>query len=223
MTLTPPPVRPTVPPSNAPSKWRVAWASLLGKPTSLTEAGLTIAGVLAGPLEVRRTGGPPLVLQRNENTAAVRTMLELRRNGATKGFLALDGSDRIAVLHSDGTTVLMYLELSGIVNALDRFKAPHLEATTDVKTPKVLDATGTQVVGAQQPAIADGVATSGSAGGGSSVSGATPATLDDVGGAYAYADGAYVLAGDAHGTAATALTKVNAALAALRAHGLIHT
>lgn len=229
--LKPPTIRPNVPPADAPSKWRNTWRSLLGKPTTLEEAGITSLDTrkpLNGPLAINSKGKPDLKLQRLETSAAVLPVIEIIRNGVTLGFVGIDASDNIAVLAANGTTVLLSVVRSGgsqgEADALLRFKAPHLEGTTDAKAPAYLDGAGTQVVGAQQAAIANGTATSGSPPGTNSTGGTPtdPATLGDVDGVYGVTNGLEASVADALGTANTALATANAALGAMRTHGLIH-
>lgn len=217
MRQKPPPLSPTVPPSTSPGKPRVTYESLLNKPDLSTLTGpVTIAPTPStshadGALTITETAKPDLILKRTESVAAVLQFIELVRNGSIKGFIALDASDRVAILHSDGTTVLFYVTLAGVASA-DVFDAGAEHRTA-----------GTKVVGTQGGAIADGTATTGSPDGTNSTGGSPsdPAFLGDVQGAYDVTNAQQADISNAAGTAATALAKANAALAAMRAHGLI--
>lgn len=201
--LVPPAVRPTVPPGIVPGERRQTWASLLGKPDSIEESGITIT-----TLTLHASGTPPLSVQRDESSAAVRTVIAIKRDGTIYGYIGLDASDhlvvlakngttvlaefdtdgtqnfalqlqrdasagvlpflavkrqstvigyigadasdRLALIATNGTTVLAFLTNTGELDTLLGVKSPHLEATTDVKTPKVLDATGAQVLAARR-------------------------------------------------------------------------
>lgn len=221
----PPRVRTTVPPGNSPARPLVTYDSLVGKPQTLDQAGLSgpLAPPSKGPLTLKATGVPPLTLERNEGTAAVLTMLELSRDGGVIGYLGSDASDRVAIIASDGTTVLAWLDGTGLLDV------NHLKAVIDTKSPKYLDATGLQVVGPREAAVANASLTSAS---GSSASAshasADPVPKADFDGAVDAFNAAISANGAAIGQLATdlngAIGQLNTLLARLSSaagHGLI--
>lgn len=170
------------------------------------EVTLTNASMV-GPLELHDTGDTPLSLTRDESAAGAYTLLALRRNDTAIAFIGLDADDNVVVYAADATTVLLTVDADG------------------VKAAQYKDADGITVVRAQQPAIADGTATVGSAAGSGSTGGASgdPATKGDVDAVWGEVNTLGGIVADANSTAVTALTKVNDLLAALRTHGLIAT
>lgn len=168
-SLRPPSINPTIPPGVVPGERRVSWKSLLDRPTTLAEAGIDSADVtLTGPLTLHSLGVAPLTLTRDEGAASLLLVLEVIRDTTVIGYLGMDASDHLVIVGADGSTVLATIDATGVLTLLLKAMAPHLEATTDIKTPKVLDGSGAQVVGARGAAVTDA---STSAASGSSASG----------------------------------------------------
>lgn len=155
MNLHPPMLRPPKVPSAGPSKDPVEWHEILGRPTTLGDAGITGTGgaPLNGPVHLVSSGAPPLVVERGEGSAGVLPVIEIVRNGTIHAYIGLDASDQLALIAADGSTVLASLTNTGELDTILRLKSVHLEATTDTKTLKVLDASGNQVVGARGAAV----------------------------------------------------------------------
>lgn len=76
--------------------------------------------------------------------AAVLPFIAIRRQATLVGYLGADASDRLALIATDGTTVLGYIDNVGELNTLLRVKSPHIEGTTDSKSPHLIATTDTK-------------------------------------------------------------------------------